>query len=183
MKKMIALSAVGLDRPGIVAAVTGVLYNCGCNLEESSMTILHNDFAMIVLISLPESLTTEGLIDAMQSVTDRLGLTLNVRELSSDEIAARHKEQIPNFSLSIYGSDKPGIVYRIAQLLADRGVNIVDLETQISHSRNQPLYSMILDILVPDTIDEKALSRDISVLCKELAVDFSLETITYCDEM
>ena len=35
-----AISIFGRDRPGIVAAVTRVLADAGCNLEDTSMTIL-----------------------------------------------------------------------------------------------------------------------------------------------
>jgi len=36
----LALSAIGADRPGIVAAVTGALVDSGCNLEDTTMAIL-----------------------------------------------------------------------------------------------------------------------------------------------
>ena len=34
------VTALGQDRPGIVAGVTEVLYKLGCNLEDSAMTRL-----------------------------------------------------------------------------------------------------------------------------------------------
>ncbi|MBV8303503.1 MAG: amino acid-binding protein, partial [Acidimicrobiia bacterium] len=43
-----AVSAVGADRPGIVAAVTRVFVEHGCNLEDTSMTILRGHFAMML---------------------------------------------------------------------------------------------------------------------------------------
>jgi predicted amino acid-binding ACT domain protein len=46
-----AVSVFGRDRPGIVAAVTRVLADAGCNLEDTSMTILRGHFAMMLVIS------------------------------------------------------------------------------------------------------------------------------------
>jgi glycine cleavage system transcriptional repressor len=43
------LLAAGPDRLGIVASVTRVLYRHGCNLADSSMTRLGNEFAMLVI--------------------------------------------------------------------------------------------------------------------------------------
>ena len=48
-----ALSAIGRDRPGIVAAVTGVLLGHGANLEDSQMTILRGHFTMTLVVALP----------------------------------------------------------------------------------------------------------------------------------
>ena len=51
MKLYYALSAIGQDRPGIVADVSGLIFECGGNLEDSSMTILGNQFALLILLS------------------------------------------------------------------------------------------------------------------------------------
>src|SRR5205823_2219866 len=51
MKKWFALSAIGRDRPGIVADLAELIYECDCNLEDSSMTILGSEFAVLLLLS------------------------------------------------------------------------------------------------------------------------------------
>ena len=49
-----ALTIIGRDRSGIVAQVTDILYRLGCNIADSSSTILGGQFAMILIISHPE---------------------------------------------------------------------------------------------------------------------------------
>src|SRR5438128_12152044 len=51
MRRWFALSAIGRDRPGIVADLAGLIYECDCNLEDSSMTILGSEFAVLLLLS------------------------------------------------------------------------------------------------------------------------------------
>src|SRR5438034_10836003 len=51
MKRWFALSAIGLDRPGIVADLAELIYDCDCNLEDSSMTVLGSEFAVLLLLS------------------------------------------------------------------------------------------------------------------------------------
>ena len=51
MKSWYALSAIGRDRPGIVADLAELIYECDCNLEDSSMTILGSEFAVLLLLS------------------------------------------------------------------------------------------------------------------------------------
>ena len=45
------LSAIGKDRPGIVADVSEVIYECGGNIEDSNMGLLRTHFALLILFS------------------------------------------------------------------------------------------------------------------------------------
>ena len=51
MRRWFALSAIGRDRPGIVADLAELIYECDCNLEDSSMTLLGPEFAVLLLLS------------------------------------------------------------------------------------------------------------------------------------
>ena len=51
MSQLIVLSAIGHDRTGIVQDITEVILNCGGNIEESRMTTLGAEFAMLMLVS------------------------------------------------------------------------------------------------------------------------------------
>ncbi len=53
------LSAVGKDKPGIVAAVSAVLFQAGCNIEDSTMARLGGDFAIMLMLRLPEGFTSQ----------------------------------------------------------------------------------------------------------------------------
>ena len=61
MSKYISLTAIGKDKPGIVAAVTKALYELKCNIEDSTMTILHGQFAMILIVKPPKSVSCKAL--------------------------------------------------------------------------------------------------------------------------
>ena len=51
MRQLFALSAIGRDRPGIVADLAELIYECDCNLEDSRMTLLGSEFAVLLLLS------------------------------------------------------------------------------------------------------------------------------------
>ncbi len=56
-----ALSAIGRDRPGIVAAVTAVLLEHGVNVEDSQMAILAGHFSMTLVLALPDNADADAL--------------------------------------------------------------------------------------------------------------------------
>src|SRR5204862_3347232 len=82
-----AVSAVGADRPGIVAAVTGVFVEHGCNLEDTSMTILRGHFAMMVIVAAPADVTAEELESALAAPAAAFDLVVAVR-LIEDSVPA-----------------------------------------------------------------------------------------------
>jgi predicted amino acid-binding ACT domain protein len=75
----VALTAVGADKPGIVSALTGVLEELGCNLEDSTMSILRGQFAVLLVVSVPVDLGAAGVELALAAVAERLDLVVVVR--------------------------------------------------------------------------------------------------------
>lgn len=176
MRKSFVLSAIGKDRPGIVAAVTRVLYESHCNIEDSSMTILKGEFAMILIVSEPESLSLRELQERLQEVERSLGLFIFLKELEEIERVPRLSLGSP-YMLSVLGSDKPGIVYRVTQALASCGINITDLNTKALESGELPVYVMMLEIEVPPAVSPEMLNAEMKRLEKELNIDITCKPI------
>jgi glycine cleavage system transcriptional repressor len=164
----LAVTAIGADRPGIVAAVTHVLHERGGNLEDSAMTILGGHFAIVLLVATDDA--PEELQTALQEATRDLELTITVTAATGGGRgpAATHL-------LSVYGADKPGIVATVATALADAGANVSDLETQVIGSGTDAVYAMVIELEVPDGVD---LEPALGAACAELGVDHTLRTIS-----
>jgi glycine cleavage system transcriptional repressor len=171
MKKLVALTAIGQDRPGIVASLTKVLYEKGCNLEDSSMTRLQGDFAILLLIALPAGLSAKDL-EAALKVTNG-DLTFLLRELSSTEVGVPADGSIP-YTLMVYGVDHPGIVYRVAQEASSLKVNITDLRTHVTKSAGNDLYTLIMEVEVPNAPTVVRLKDVLDRLKMELKVEMAL---------
>lgn len=162
----LAVTAIGADRPGIVAAVTRVLHEQGGNLEDSAMTILGGHFAIVLLVATDDA--PETLADALRDATDDLGLTITVSRADS-----RGVDTEPTHLLSVYGADKPGIVAGITGALAELGANITDLETQVIGDGPDPVYAMVIELAAADA----RLGERLDDACRELDVDHTLRTI------
>jgi glycine cleavage system transcriptional repressor len=165
-----AVSAVGRDRPGIVAAVTGVLVDTGCNIEDSSMSILRGHFAMMLLIAGADGLDADRLEQALSKPAADYDLVLAVRAIDDEVPASPEGEQ---WTVSVYGADRPGIVHRVATTLADGGANIVDLTTRVIGDADRPVYAMVIEVtLPPGTADE--LGPRLAELGRELGIECSM---------
>ncbi len=169
-----ALTAVGVDRPGIVAAVTGVLLELGVNLEDTSMTILRGQFAMMLVVDAPASLTVAELRRAEERVASDLDLVIAVRGLPEPSSPDAPSPDAARYTAAVYGADHPGIVHGVSALLASEGVNIVDLSTRVIGAPDRPVYAMFLELSVPPTVDPDELSRQLQAAAAELGVDASI---------
>ncbi len=166
-----AISAVGADRPGIVAAVSGVLVEQGCNLEDTSMSILRGHFAMMLVVAGPEGLVPEALEQALGEPARRLELVVSVR-LIDDGVPASPPGEA--WTVAVYGADRPGIVHGVASLLADSGVNVVDMTTRVIGDPERPVYAMVLEVSIPSDVGPDQLEQRLEGLAGDLGVECSM---------
>jgi glycine cleavage system transcriptional repressor len=166
----VAVTAVGPDRPGIVAAVTGVLLHHGGNLEDTAMTRLGGHFAMVLVVEVPGDEDAGALERALAAATDALDLTVSVRPIADVEGAG---DDGTSWAVTVHGADQPGIVHRVATVLAEHGANIVDLSTRRITSDAGTGYVVLLEVLLP-TADADALGGALAALATDLGVDIHL---------
>jgi glycine cleavage system transcriptional repressor len=174
-KRQVALTAIGRDRPGIVAGLTRALFDQGCNLEESSMTRLKGEFAILLLVTLPEGVSREALEKAVEPAVRALGLNVLVRELTAEEMAEADDSHTKPYTLVVYGADRPGIVFHVTQAAARHGLNITDLRTRVTG--RAPVYSLIMEVEAPTDAAAAAFREDLQTLKGELQVETTLEPV------
>lgn len=162
---LLAVTAIGNDRPGIVAAVTKVLYDHGCNLEDATSTILRGHFAITLIVRNGEE-GAAALEDDLRPVADELGLVVAVRPVEEAETAVAE----PTHVVSVYGGDKPGIVYKVSESLAAIGANVTALSSRVI-GEDRPVYALLMEVA---TDSEADLSGALDRLREELDVDVSV---------
>ncbi|MGQ0793765.1 MAG: glycine cleavage system protein R [Deltaproteobacteria bacterium] len=175
MRKFYAVTAMGKDRPGIVAGVSKALFNLGANIEDSSMTILRSEFAMILIVSMEDGgadfeAEFRGLVASM-------GLFISVNALTQSEAEPERLAAATPYIISVIGTDKPGIVWRVAELLASKAVNITDLSAKVISGEDTLVYTMIIEANVPDDADISALEAELSSLEREMAIDVNIRKL------
>ena len=167
------VTALGKDQPGIVAGVTGVLYKLGCNLEDSAMTRLEGEFAIMLIFSGPSKMTQEKLGKAFQGLEHRLKLAIHLKPLTAQE-TRKPRPRGKNYLFSVYGADRPGIVCKVSEALARTGINITDVHTHRSVGGTPSLYLMLLEVEVPAHLGIASLERQLKQLATRLGVEVSV---------
>jgi glycine cleavage system transcriptional repressor len=172
----VAITAVGRDRPGIVAEFSGAVFRSGGNLEDATMTRLRSEFAMLLLVAVPDETALLSLESALHLAATALGLSLGIRPLEP-ELAVTPETPTEGYILRLHGADRPGIVNAVTSLLAQRSLNITDLNTRVIPGRGGPVYVMMLELDIPSSELADALRPPLERLSRELGVEISLSRL------
>ncbi|MBK8190052.1 MAG: ACT domain-containing protein [Vampirovibrionales bacterium] len=177
MKKY-TLTGIGPDKPGIVAGMTAALADCGGNIEDSAMTILANQFALILIGAFPDKATLEGLREAFAPVAAALDMTLDIRELHETAAGApAHAPGENTYILSVAGRDRTGITAAITRILAAHQVNITDLNARLMENEDGPVYIMMVEAVLPAGLDVDAFERELAAMGESLHVEISYHPV------
>jgi glycine cleavage system transcriptional repressor len=172
MKNQLLVTAIGEDRPGIVAKLTEIVAKHGGNLEASRMALLGGDFAAISLVAVPAD-KCDALEKALNVLTvDGLTIVCKKSKGVSPDRFAKHTF----YKIALTGADHEGIVHKISAHLRDLNINFQSVETDITHApeTGSPLFTMHATIAVPPTITYDALSKDLAKLADQEAVEIDL---------
>jgi glycine cleavage system transcriptional repressor len=169
------LSALGADRPGIVAALSDVLVGLGCNLEDSTMTNLQGHFAVLLVVSAPDHVTGVALEEALAAVAGPFQLVVAVRPLGEAPVAGlRTGPETEPWTIAVHGADRMGIVRDVTKALAEAGGNVVDLSTHLVGGPDAPVYVMTLWVTLPGGVAGEAAAESIRQAAAALGVHCSV---------
>jgi glycine cleavage system transcriptional repressor len=174
--RQFAVTAIGRDRPGIVAAVSAVLLEHEGNIEDSQMTILRGRFTIMLIVSAPDGVDVGRLEAELGAAREQL--ELDAMELSEVSDVAPETDRSPSHVVSVYGVDHPGIVHAVTSALAAQDVNIIDLKTRlVGGEQGDPLYAMMMEVALPAGGDAEAVEQSLRAVREEQGVDLTIRPL------
>ena len=173
MNKVI-LSILGHDRPGIVAAVSKVLFEQNCNIENVSQTTLQFEFAGIFIVSLPEDLSPQSLHQSLNIHIAPLGLEVHVTTLKSSPTPVSLPES-ESYIITTRGPDRKGLVAGISGVIAGFGGNITNLQAVFRGGDDPGDNIMIYEIDVPVQVDRHSLYEKLKRRAKQLKLEIDIQ--------
>ncbi len=162
-----AVTVLGHDRAGIIAQTTGILADLGLNIDDSTMTLLRGQFAMMLIVDGSAELTV--IEQALAQLASDGSLSVTVREVSEDRAAATGASYV----LNVHGADRPGIVSEITEEVAAVGGNITDLSTRLAAG----LYVLSCECDLPAGVDPVALGERLDQVAQGLGVRATIHPV------
>ena len=172
----LVLSALGPDRPGLVAEITEYLTERGANVEDSRMAVLGGEFGVLILISgTPHEI--EMIERERNSLAAKTGLDLLVRRTKSPE-DHRRAASVPCL-VTAEALDHEGIVRAVARALHGAGVNIVSLETSAYEApvTGSPLFRLEARVDLPPNATIGKLRKAMDIVAEAENLDIEVRSL------
>jgi len=164
------VTAIGADRPGIVSMLSDRAQGFGANWAGSRMTNLAGQFAGMVHFEVPAQ-NAEPLAQALRGL-ESSGLRIVIATVETPPPPAGRRM----VRLELTGLDRPGIVRDLSRRLAEQGVSIDDLHTEIVNGSNaaEHLFKVKAMLVVPESLTNETLRHSLDALANEMMLDIGL---------
>lgn len=174
MSNYLVITALGSDRPGIVNELAHNIKEHECNIEDSRMSVLGGEFAVMLLISGNWN-TIAKLQDQLANLEEKLGMRIIAKSTAS-----RHssKKVLP-YAVEVISIDHPGIVNNLANFFSTRNINIEEMSTSsyaAAHT-GTPMFSVHIEVGIPATMSISDLRESFMDFCDNLNLDAVLEPV------
>jgi len=172
-EEFLVVTAVGTDRPGIVADLTHLLAERGANVADSRMAVLGGEFALMMLISAGDE-GLAGLRSDLAGVGQRLGLELIVKDTRSP--VAHRAGRVRSYEIAVHALDHPGIVHAVSAALQSLGGNIVSLNTSAYQAAitGAPLFEMEVSADFPAAVSAARLREALGQVSEAANADIEV---------
>jgi glycine cleavage system regulatory protein len=165
----IILTVIGEDRPGLVSALSAPISAHSASWERSQMSRLAGKFAGIVMVSVPDER-----LDALAA--DLAALEAQGLQVSLERTDEPEGRESVRLHLELLGADHPGIVAEVSAALADRGVSIEELTTDVREApmAGGTLFEARAVLNASPTTSAETLGSMLEGLADELMVEIRL---------
>jgi glycine cleavage system regulatory protein len=171
MRDILVLTVLAPDRTGLVESLAERIAAAGGNWEESRMARLAGQFAGILVVTCDPD-RSDGIAAALRGL-DANGIQVTVRRTGPTA------GTVPGTRtrLELTGDDRPGIVRDVSRILAEHGVNVEELESEVTSApmSGEPLFKARARLLVPPAVALADLRTRLEALAGELMVDLAVE--------
>lgn len=168
----LVITAAGEDQVGLVERFSSKIVESGCNLEQSRMSVLGGQFAILVLVSGPWNALSK-----LESQLEPLGVQLGLSIVSKRTRARELSQPVLPYHVEVVALDHPGIVHSLAKFFARYGINIEELATDTypaPHTGTQ-MFSVQMEVGVPASTHIPTLRGEFFDYCDDLNLDATFE--------
>ncbi len=176
MQTSYTVTFIGDDRPGLVEQLSAVIERNGGNWHESKLSQLGGKFAGLILVSLPA--------DGGPALESELGALassgISVRVTATDDITVKPgPAPVPGrgITLTVIGPDRRGIVREISHALAQRQINVLEMDTDVQSAAMsaEMIFTARIEAWIPEDTNLDELSTSLDEIAENMTLEIDLE--------
>lgn len=167
----LVVTVMGPDRPGIVSLLADRAHRFGASWAASRLANLAGEFAGMVHFEVPRE-NADALANALRGL-ESSGLRLVVAKSEGSGAPAG----LRGIDLELVGEDRLGIVSNLTRILAEHGISIEHIHTEIvgGKTSGKQTFKVAAHLLAPRALASDDLRSKLEVLANEMMLDIALD--------
>ncbi|HEX5437772.1 MAG TPA: ACT domain-containing protein [Gemmatimonadaceae bacterium] len=174
-RALLILSATEPDRPGLVADLARYVADCGCNVEDSRVSVLGGHAGLMFLVS-GDPVQADSVANGLPELRERTGIRAQVRRLGT--VSAARAMGAAHYIVHGSAIDHEGIIFAITDAVRAHGGNILELETSTESApmSGSPLFLLEMIVTLPESDDSADRLREaLRTMARTQSVDIEME--------
>jgi glycine cleavage system transcriptional repressor len=171
MEKQMIISVMSKDRPGIIADVTGAIFELNGDLADINQSVLCGYLTMILIATFANGVTPEDVVAKLSHVKSEIKFDVIVKAMDVPVEIAKSSLPKKTYIVTAQGKNKSGLVYGISSFCYQRNINILDLSTTLIDDR----YTMILQLDLTNIASIKDIRRDLDRYAEETGLHVMMQ--------
>ncbi len=174
MQNYLVLTALGEKKPQLVLKFTQAIKDSGCNIVDSRMTVLGNEFSIIMMLS-----GTWDSIAKIEGILPKLQNQLNMSITAKRTKHAANTNNLMPYAIDIVSFDHIGIVHDIAEFIVKNNIDIQDIYTNTYKATNTDtqMFSLHMTVNIPCDVSIASIRGDFMDFCDQLNLDAIMEPV------
>lgn len=168
------VSFLGRDCPGVVAAITNLMAEAGCNIEAMAQTMLRGEFAAIFVVNANSEVTEKSLRIFLEEgiLKNNIDLSVLVRPTIGEPWGVDLR--CAPFVVTVDGPDGPGLIAAMSRVFARHSVNIENLKA-ILDEKTPGMALFVFEVMIPDSVNTGRLRRELQNEAQKLNLRVSVQ--------
>ena len=147
MTTVALVSVLCEDNPGLIAAITGRLFDIGADLGDTTFAVLGGAAQFNTVCELPEGVSLASVEAELAKLSPLAKAKIAVTPFGYHPI---HAEQAHiTHRIEITGKDSPGLIARLSEVFLQFGANIVRLNSERLPGAGQAHYMLRMAVYIP----------------------------------
>ncbi|KAJ9432246.1 MULTISPECIES: glycine cleavage system transcriptional repressor [Enterobacterales] len=175
----LVITALGVDRPGIVNTITRHVSSCGCNIEDSRLAMLGDEFTFIMLLS-----GSWNAITLIESTLPMKGAELELLIVMKRTNARVTPPMPATVWVQVEVPDSPHIIERFTDLFDKHQMNIAELVSRIQPAQDDVAPTLYIQMTAHSPANQFSapIEQAFNQLCEELHAQGSIRLYSVTDD-
>ncbi|MCW8916715.1 MAG: amino acid-binding protein [Magnetovibrio sp.] len=150
------VSIIGPDKVGLISSITGLLFDLGADLGDTSFAVLGGGAEFTAICEFPDGMELDRLREELASLPQTE--TCDIKVTHFDLATTHPASETITHNITVSGGDSPGLMARLCEVFQQFDANIVRLNSERVPGTDHATYVISASVAIPSVSEQTCLA-------------------------